>query len=242
MGNASGGKLVYVTTPFSFDCAPGSLTASAKKDLDVDDVLVYLFTVGAGSDPAVPAGSVIVGVAIHSGDMFSVNSSEWVSDGSQVKITISKFYSNVKVFYCTPSGGTTTSSVSTTTVTSTTTDTETVPGTTVTSPAVTQTQVVTVTVTLPANTVTAPGTTTVVTDPPGPPTTVTLPSQTITLPVSTDRTTTVVTITTPSHVVTVPARVITHVEAAKAVVKTILKKIFTPLIRACAAAGGPGKG
>jgi hypothetical protein len=139
-----------------------------------------------------------------------------------------------------------TTSVSTTTVTSisstTSTETESVPGTTVTSPAVTTTTVVTVTVTLPANTVTEAGTTTVVTDPPGPPTTVTLPSQTITLPVSTDMKTTVVTITTPGHVVTLPAHVITHVEGAKAVVRTILKKIFTPLVRACAAASGPGKG
>jgi hypothetical protein len=139
-----------------------------------------------------------------------------------------------------------TSSVSTTTVTSistvATTETETAPGTTVTSPAVTSTQVVTITVTLPSATVTAPATTTVVTDPPGPPTTVTVPSQTITLPVSTDTKTTVVTVTTPSHTITVPAHLITHVEGAKAVVRTILKKIFTPLVRACQAASGVGKG
>jgi len=201
MGDASGGKLLYVTTPFSFDCSPGSLTASLKKAFDGSpdqgDV-VYTFTVGAGSDPAVPAGSVIVGVGIHSGTAFSVKSSEWVNDGSQVKITLDKGFSNAKVFYCTPSSGTTTTggttststSISTTTVTTTvtqpaTTLTTTVPGTTVTAPPVTLTQPVTITITVPAVTVTTPGTTTIVTVPAGSTTTVTLPEQTVTLPAST---------------------------------------------------------
>jgi hypothetical protein len=137
-------------------------------------------------------------------------------------------------------------STGTTTEPTSTTETEPVPPSTVTVTGTTLTQTVTVTVTLPANTVTAPGSTTVVTDPPGPPTTVTIPGQTVTLPVSTDMKTTVVTVTTPSHVITVPGHLISHVEGAKAVIKTIIKRtlerVFTPLIRACHAASGTGKG
>jgi hypothetical protein len=242
MGDASGGKLVYVQTPFSFDCTPGSLTASAKKDLDGDNLLVYTFTVGAGSDPAVPAGSVIVGVGIHSGNAFSVISSEWVSDGSQVEITISKYYSNVKVFYCTPSSGTTTIggttytstiiSTTTTTITQATTETETVPGTTVTLPAETITKPVTVTVSIPAVTVTTPGTTTVVTVPAGATTTVTLPTQTVTLPTSTvtlPGETVVhdpVTVTQPGTTQTITAGATTTVVTVTAPNKTVEGGVF----------------
>jgi hypothetical protein len=84
-----------------------------------------------------------------------------------------------------PTGGVSSTVTTTTTVTQPTTITETIPGTTVTEPAVTITDPVTITVTIPAVTVTTPGTTTVVTVPSGATTTVTLPTETVTLPTST---------------------------------------------------------
>jgi hypothetical protein len=238
MGDASDGKLAYVTTPFSFDCTQGSLTVSAKKVYDSLYPIPtdYTFTVGTGSDPAVPDGSVIVGVAIHSGHSFSVNTSEWVSDGSQVKITLDKGFSNAKVFYCTPVGGTTTTSTtattetseSVTTITTTVPTTVTVPNTTVTLPAETVTNVTTITVTTPASTVTLPGSTTVITDPspPGFTTTVTLPGKTVTVPPSTVIKRIVGTFTPPRRVVRVPARVTRAEHVHRLVVRGLVRRIL----------------
>jgi hypothetical protein len=237
MGDASGGKLVYVTTPFSFDCTEGSLTVSAKKVFDnLNPVPTdYTFTVGAGSDPAVPDGSVIVGVAIHSGNAFNVNTSEWVSDGSQVKITLDKGFSNAKVFYCTPVGGTTTTTTTTTattetsesvtTITTTVPTTITVPNTTVTLPAETVTNVTTITVTTPASTVTLPGSTTVVTVS-GSTTTVTLPGSTVTVPPSTVIKRIVGTFTPPRRIVRVPAHVIRAEHIHRLVVRGLVRRIL----------------
>jgi hypothetical protein len=238
MGDPSGGKLAYVTTPFSFDCAPDSLTASPKKVLDGLNALDYTFTIGTGSDPAVPDGSVIVGVAIHSGHAFSVESSEWVSDGSQVKITISKYYSNTKVFYCTPVGGTTTETTTTTvttetsesvtTITTTVPTTVTVPNTTVTLPAETVTNVTTVTVTTPASTVTLAGTT-------------------VTVPISTVIKRIVGTFTPPRRIVRVPARVIRVVHVHRVVVRfpvrhIVVRKVIRIVIHVRPTGTGIGKG
>jgi hypothetical protein len=236
MGNASGGKLVYVTTPFSFDCTQGSLTVSAKKVFDSLSPIptVYTFTVGAGSDPVVPDGSVIVGVAIHSGNDFNVNTSEWVSDGSQVKIGLDKGFSNAKVFSCTPVGGTTTSTTTTattetsesvTTITTTVPTTVTVPNTTVTLPAETVTNVTTITVTTPASTVTLPGSTTVVTVS-GSTTTVTLPGSTVTVPPSTVIKRIVGTFTPPRRIVRVPAHVIRADHVHRLVVRGLVRRIL----------------
>jgi hypothetical protein len=237
MGNASGGKLVYVTTPFSFDCTPGSLTVSAKKAFDSlnPKPTDYTFAVGAGSDPVVPDGSVIVGVAIHSGDGFNVNSSEWVSDGSQVKVTLDKGFSNAKVFYCTPVGGTTTAtttstvttetSVSVTTITTTVPTTVTVPNTTVTLPAETVTNVTTITVTTPGSTVTLPVSTTVVTVS-GSTTTVTLPGSTVTVPASTVTKKINQIFTPPRRIVRVPAHIIRADRVHRVVVRGLVRRIL----------------
>jgi hypothetical protein len=240
MGDPSGGKLVYVTTPFSFDCASGSLTASAKKAFDSLNPIPtdYTFTIGAGSDPAVPDGSVIVGVAIHSGNAFSVNSSEWVSDGSRVKITLDKHFSNAKVFYCTPVGGTTTETTTTTvttetsesvtTITTTVPTTVTVPNTTVTLPAETVTNVTTVTVTTPASTVT-------------------LPEGTVTVPISTVIKRIVGTFIPPRRIVRVPAHVIRVVHVHRVVVRfpvrhIVVRKVIRIVIHVRPTGTGIGKG
>lgn len=260
MGNASGGKLVYVTTPFSFDCASGSLTVSAKKVFEsLNPITDYTFTVGAGSDPAVPDGSVIVGVAIHSGNEFSVNSSEWVSDGSRVKITLDHGFSNAKVFYCTPVGGTTTETTTTTvttetsesvtTITTTVPTTVTVPNTTVTLPAETVTNVNTVTVTTPASTVTLPESTTVINLPPplGSTTTVTLAGKTVTLPISTVIKRIVGTFTPPRRIVRVPAHVIRVVHVHRVVVRfpvrrIVVRKVIRIVIHVRPTGTGPSSG
>jgi hypothetical protein len=95
MGDASGGKLQWIKSPLTFDCANGTLMVSDKKEYGGEQ-LTDTFTA--------PTGKVLVGVLIHSGINFTIDTatSTWASDGSSATIDISKGYSNSAIFYCTP--------------------------------------------------------------------------------------------------------------------------------------------